>query len=66
MSIAKRVLLVLATAALVFQLTGCGQQRPAGGGGNQQGTQQDTAQQKADTARDTTTQPQDTTQDTAR
>lgn len=55
MLIARNMLMVLTAAALVLQLAGCGQQRPAGGGGTQQ---------KSDTAKDTTTQPQDTTQDT--
>ncbi len=64
MSIAKRILMVLAVTTLVLQLPGCGQQRPAGGG-----TQQESGSKKqngnADTAQDTTTQPQDTVSDTA-
>jgi len=68
MSIAKRILMVLAVTTLVLQLPGCGQQRPAGGGTQQQqggaGSQQQ-GNGKSDTAKDTTTQPQDTVSDTA-
>jgi hypothetical protein len=68
MSIAKRILIVLAVTALVLQLPGCGQQRPAGGGTQQQGgsgSQQQQGNGESDTAEDTTTRPQDTVSDTA-
>ncbi len=69
MSIVKRILLVLAVTTLVFQLPGCGQQRPAGGGTQKQqeggGSQQQQGNGESDTAQDTTTQPQDTVSDTA-
>lgn len=61
MSIAKRILMVLAVTTLILQLPGCGQQRPAGGG-TQQGSQQQDGNGQSDTAQDTTTQPQDTAQ----
>lgn len=70
MSIAKRILMVLAVTTLVLQLPGCGQQRPAGGGTQQQpggsgSQQQQQGNGQSDTAQDTTTQPQDTVSDTA-
>ncbi len=62
MLIVKRILMVLAVVTLAFQLPGCGQQRPAGGGTQQGGAQKNG---NTDTAKDTTTQPQDTVSDTA-
>jgi len=56
MSYIKRAGYILLITIIIFQLYGCGQQRPAGG--NQQKT--DTTQQRQGTT------PSDTTRDTAR
>ncbi len=58
MSSTRKIVIAFAVSALVLQLAGCGQQKPAGGD-KKQGTTQDG---NADTAKDTTSQPQ---QDTA-
>ncbi len=69
MSIAKRILMILAVTTLVIQLPGCGQQRPSGGTTQQPGStgsKQQKGNGKSDTAQNKTTKPQDTVSDTSR